>query len=64
MLTAIARNVVAGLLIAATAQTASFSSADARPPANTFKALDSDSADRSCQVIMRSAGLKKDSSTG
>ncbi len=64
MLTAIAKNVLAGLLISAIAQSASFSSADARPPANTFKSLDSDSADRSCQVILRKAELKRDPSSG
>lgn len=64
MLTAIARIVIAGLLITATAQSASFSAAHAQTTQNNFKALDSDSADRSCQVILRSAGLKRDPTSG
>ncbi|MEY3903310.1 MAG: hypothetical protein RL189_2616 [Pseudomonadota bacterium] len=36
----------------------SFASADVR--ADTFKALDSDSADHSCQIVLRQAELKRD----
>jgi hypothetical protein len=40
------------------------SSARADFRADTFKAMDSDSADHSCQVVLRSASLKRDPASG
>lgn len=64
MLFALAKNLAAGLLFASLIQAtlSSLAHADSRP--DTFKALESDSADFSCQVILRSASLKRDPNTG
>lgn len=63
MLFAPAKKLWAGVALAALIQISSIPSAlsDTRP--DTFRALDSDSADRSCQVVLRKASLVTDPSS-
>ncbi|MEN9809739.1 MAG: hypothetical protein RLZZ488_1306 [Pseudomonadota bacterium] len=57
----LAKKLLAGLwmTVLTSSVTSSFAAADAR--ADTFKSLDSDSADHSCQIVLRQAELKRDS---
>ncbi|MFZ9519418.1 MAG: DUF6209 family protein [Silvanigrellaceae bacterium] len=54
----------AGLLIAAFALIWPTSAAQADIRTDTFKSLDSDSADHSCQVVLRNTVLKREATTG
>lgn len=62
MLSMLAKVTLAGFMSTLSVQLALPSVAQADSRTDTFKALDSDSADHSCQIVLRSASLKRDSS--
>jgi hypothetical protein len=61
---ALAWKTIAGLLIATLTQIWLLPTALADNRPDSFKSLDSDSADHSCQVVLRNAALRRDPQTG